>query len=257
MFKVYTLTFYRWIEKRTDDEVFYWVKICSLVHGQIVVYGNVKEGFKSQQWNVQTFVLFKVLTRETPFITKGPWALFFGEPFSVSQLPKTKEFLLTSLLLFSLAFNFAIMVFKKLKFRTNSRRNSLNEILVGNFLNLLTLSKIILFVSVSLIFSILHAIAGWNDRAENGTRYGNYSPFGSDRSSRNVCPCVCLFGTNLSRALNHSVLRSLSRAIRQISFIHSFLGIWWWRLSWRQCYNFITFYQILHSGTKYVKSLLY
>ena len=120
MFKVQLLMFYRWIEKRTDDEVFYWVKICALVHAQIVVYGNVKEGFKSQQENVQTFGFFKVLTRETLFITKGPWALFFGEPFAVSQLPKTKEFLLTSLLLFSLAFNFAVMVFKKLKFRTNS-----------------------------------------------------------------------------------------------------------------------------------------
>ena len=33
----------RWIEKKTDDELFNWVKICALVHAQIVVYGNIKE----------------------------------------------------------------------------------------------------------------------------------------------------------------------------------------------------------------------
>ena len=38
----------RWIEKKSDDEVFNWVKICALVHVQIVVYGNIKETFKSQ-----------------------------------------------------------------------------------------------------------------------------------------------------------------------------------------------------------------
>ena len=36
----------RWIEKKTDDQIFNWVKICALVHAQIVVYGNVKEAFK-------------------------------------------------------------------------------------------------------------------------------------------------------------------------------------------------------------------
>ena len=89
----------------------------------------------------------------------------------MSQLPKTKEFLLTSLLLFSLAFNFAVMVFKKLQFRRGSRQNSLNELLVGNFLNLLTLTKIVLFVCVSLVYSVFHAVAGWSNAAEDGTRY--------------------------------------------------------------------------------------
>ena len=89
----------------------------------------------------------------------------------MSQLPKTKEFLLTGLLLFSLAFNFAVMVFKKLQFRRGSRQNSLNELLVGNFLNLLTLTKIVLFVCVSLVYSVLHAVAGWRNAAEDGTKY--------------------------------------------------------------------------------------
>ena len=89
----------------------------------------------------------------------------------MSQLPKTKEFLLTSLLLFSLAFNFAVMVFKKLQFRRGSRQNTLNELLVGNFLNLLTLTKIVLFVCVSLVYSVFHAVAGWSNASEDGTRY--------------------------------------------------------------------------------------
>ena len=36
----------RCIEKKTDDQIFNWVKIVALVHAQIVVYGNVKEAFK-------------------------------------------------------------------------------------------------------------------------------------------------------------------------------------------------------------------
>ena len=34
---------YRWIEKKSDEELFNWVKICALLHGQIVVFGNIKE----------------------------------------------------------------------------------------------------------------------------------------------------------------------------------------------------------------------
>ena len=71
----------------------------------------------------------------------------------MSQLPKTKEFLMTILLLFSLVFNVAVMVFKKLRFRSGSRQNNLNELIVGNFLNLMTFTKIILIVCVFLVFS--------------------------------------------------------------------------------------------------------
>ena len=63
------------------------------------------------------------------------------------------------------------MVFKKLQFRRGSRQNTLNELLVGNFLNLLTLTKILLFVCVSLVYSVFHAVAGWGNAAEDGTRY--------------------------------------------------------------------------------------
>ena len=135
---VFCSSFYRWIEKKTDDEVFYWVKICALLHGQIVVYGNVKEAFHLNSSIYNKIIVFQVLTKETPFITKGAFALFYGEPTAVAQLPKTKEFLMTILLLFSLVFNVAVMVFKKLRFRSGSRQNNLNELIVGNFLNLMS-----------------------------------------------------------------------------------------------------------------------
>ena len=112
-----------------------------------------------------------MLTKETPFITKGAFALFYGEPTAVSQLPKTKEFLMTILLLFSLVFNVAVMVFKKFRFRSGSRQNNLNELIVGNFLNLMSFTKILLIVCVFLLFSVLHVFAGWNNGSENGTRY--------------------------------------------------------------------------------------
>ena len=89
----------------------------------------------------------------------------------MSKLPQTKEFLLTIMLFFSLVLNFAVMVFKKLKFRSGSRQNNLNELIVGNFLNLMTFTKILLLVCVCLVFSVMHAMAGRNNGAENGTRY--------------------------------------------------------------------------------------
>ena len=89
----------------------------------------------------------------------------------VASLPKTREFLMTILLVFSLILNVAVMVFKKLKFRKGSRQNNLNEIIVGNFLNLMTFTKIVLIICVFLVFSVLHAMAGWNGGAQNGTRY--------------------------------------------------------------------------------------
>ena len=98
-------------------------------------------------------IAFQVLTKETPFITKGAFALFYGEPTAVAQLPKTKEFLMTILLLFSLVFNVAVMVFKKFRFRSGSRQNNLNELIVGNFLNLMSFTKILLIVCVFLLFS--------------------------------------------------------------------------------------------------------
>ena len=98
-------------------------------------------------------IVFQVLTKETPFITKGAFALFYGEPTAVAQLPKTKEFLMTILLLFSLVFNVAVMVFKKFRFRSGSRQNNLNELIVGNFLNLMSFTKILLIVCVFLLFS--------------------------------------------------------------------------------------------------------
>ena len=87
------------------------------------------------------------------------------------MLPKTKEFLMTILLLISLVINFAVMVFKKMKFRSGSRHNNLNELIVGNFLNLMSFTKILVIVCVFLVFSVMHVMAGWNNGAENGTRY--------------------------------------------------------------------------------------
>ena len=78
---------------------------------------------------------------------------------------------MTILLLISLVINIAVMVFKKMKFRTGSRHNNLNELIVGNFLNLMSFTKILLIVCVFLVFSVMHVMAGWNNGAENGTRY--------------------------------------------------------------------------------------
>ena len=75
------------------------------------------------------------------------------------------------MLLFSLVLNFAVIVFKKLKFRNGSRQNNLNELIVGNFLNLMTFTKILLLLCVLIVFSVMHFMAGRNNGAENGTRY--------------------------------------------------------------------------------------
>ena len=87
----------------------------------------------------------------------------------MSQLPRTMGLFhgTTIMLILSLVFNVAVIVFKKIKFGSGSRQNNLNELIVNNFLNLMTFTKIILFVCVALVFSVLHAMA----EAKNAMKY--------------------------------------------------------------------------------------
>ena len=98
--------------------------------------------------------------RKQPYLTKGPWARFFGDPIEVVDLPKTENILFPSFLLISFIFNVTIMTYKKLLFKRDSTQSKLNEIIVGNFLNLITAVKIIFFIIICAVVSCLHRYIG-------------------------------------------------------------------------------------------------
>jgi len=107
-------------------------KIGILLHCLLNVYENVM-----------------ILTGRIPFLTKGPFAMFFGGDAILAELnDETSGKHLPILYLVSTLFSFAIAMIKKHHSRKISRGQQLKELVVGNFLNLLTLSAIILFVTV-------------------------------------------------------------------------------------------------------------
>ena len=112
----------------------------------------------------------QILSGKVPFLTKGPFALYFGGEEILDGLSNAKSGrALLYLYLISIIFNLVILGiefdteeniiflilfllgFKKYKARKISRHERLNEIVVGNFLNIFTVSAILLmavFVAV-------------------------------------------------------------------------------------------------------------
>ena len=105
---------------------------------------------------------FQIFLIKQPYITKGPWARFFGDPIKVIDLPKTEDILFPSFLLISFIFNVTIMTYKKLLFKRDSTLSKLNEILVGNFLNLITAIKILFFIVICATVACIHRYIGQN-----------------------------------------------------------------------------------------------
>ena len=105
----------------------------------------------------------QILSGKVPFLTKGPWALYFGGDEILDELSNAKSGRpLAYLYLISIIFNIVILGidldieegydvhiafflgFKKYKARKISQQERLNEIVVGNFLNIFTVSAIVL-----------------------------------------------------------------------------------------------------------------
>ena len=101
-----------------------------------------------------------MLLRYQPFVTKGPWAIFFGDPKVVMLLPSSKSKLWNIFLLGSLLFNISLKIFKNSQFRKRSLYENFNLIIVGNLLNLMTVSKIIFTIFGFFLLSALHFIIG-------------------------------------------------------------------------------------------------
>ena len=119
-------------------------------------------------------IIFQILIGEQPFLTKGPWARFFGDPFEVINLPKTEGSLFPVFLMISFIFNTSILAYKKMIFKKDSIKSKLNEILVGNFLNLITIGKTIFFIVICVFVSTLHRYIGQN-HGSSSTHLGKNS----------------------------------------------------------------------------------
>ena len=97
-----------------------------------------------------------MVTGDLPFLTKGPFAIFFGGAAIIPQLssePAGNHF--SILFLASMGLHIIMIIFKKLKKKTLPTQQRLKEIVVGNFLNVFS-SLLILAVLSVLTFGLLN-----------------------------------------------------------------------------------------------------
>ena len=97
-----------------------------------------------------------MVTGNLPFLTKGPFAIFFGGAAIIPQLssePAGNHF--SILFLASMALHIFMIIFKRLKKKTLPTQQQLKEIVVGNFLNVFS-SLMILSVMSVLTFGLLN-----------------------------------------------------------------------------------------------------
>ena len=83
-------------------------KICILMHCSSNFYANVMV-IKIIEWNFMVVVILQILSGKIPFLTKGPWALFFGGKEILHELSNAKPGRhLPYLYLISIIFNLVI-----------------------------------------------------------------------------------------------------------------------------------------------------
>ena len=97
-----------------------------------------------------------MVTGDLPFLTKGPFAIFFGGAAIIPQLssePAGNHF--SILFLASMALHIFMIIFKKLKMKKLPTHQQLKEIVVGNFLNVFS-RLLILAVLPVLTFGVMN-----------------------------------------------------------------------------------------------------
>ena len=91
-----------------DEDIIKASKLGILTHGLLNVYENILVNW-TNVFEITNFSPFKIITGKHPFLTKGPYAHFFGGPDVINELSDEKPGKHTLLLyLASILFNLAI-----------------------------------------------------------------------------------------------------------------------------------------------------
>jgi hypothetical protein len=97
-----------------------------------------------------------MVTGNLPYLTKGPFALFYGGADIIPKLSSESPDKHTTIsTIVFIVFHIIMIFYKKLTMRKFSTLQRMNEIIVSSFLNVLNLFMI-LFVMSLLIFGLFH-----------------------------------------------------------------------------------------------------
>ena len=141
----------------TDEKLMMFAKIVIFCHlginiHEMTMVKNVALKEKFLYW------FLKIFTGNLPFMTKGPFAIFFGGP-ELEQLLSSDEKPgkhIPMLYLISSILNLTIFISKKIYAKKIQRNQILRNIIVGNLTNVLTISVIIILLSMLTIAMVFH-----------------------------------------------------------------------------------------------------
>ena len=95
------------IGEMLDEDIIKVSKIGILAHALLNVYENILVNWNTYLFYFYFYPVYKIITGNHPFLTKGPWAHFFGGPDVIRELSDEKSgkhllFLFLASLLFNL-----------------------------------------------------------------------------------------------------------------------------------------------------------
>ena len=98
---------------------------------------------------------FQIFTGNFPFLTKGPFALFYGGSAIIPLLsPSADNFPIAWTL--SIFFHIFLIIFKKIKARKLTANQRLKEVVVTNFLNIFNNLLIFFACALLVLGAVLH-----------------------------------------------------------------------------------------------------
>ena len=99
----------------------------------------------------------KILQRQSPYLTKGPYALFYGDTAIIPLLSSESAGMhLLVAFLVSLSLLLAIFVLKKIIMRKLQTPQKMKELVVGNFLNVFSMMIILPMVTLITGAGVFH-----------------------------------------------------------------------------------------------------
>ena len=81
--------FYRWTSRMDDIDIIILAKICILMHSSCTIYENVMV-IMTDILLMYLWIFLQILSGKLPFLTKGPWALYFGGEDILPELDNSK-----------------------------------------------------------------------------------------------------------------------------------------------------------------------
>ena len=146
---------FSWVVKRSDEKIMKIAKICILFHLIFNLYELSMVRLLSLLLIDLNFFLFQIFSGKSPYLTKGPFALFYGGKEIVPLLDTGADNFPIAWVLSGI-FNLTLVINKRIQARKLTAQQRLRRAVVGNFLNILGNLVILLLIILLSSAAILH-----------------------------------------------------------------------------------------------------